>query len=184
MSEVIRFPRMRRADEVPHRRVLVAGVHADLVVASGIPTGLVRVDCDLSLRYVPAWELQVRGQTADLRIEPQASTGPDRHVVLETIAGDLLEQDDDGRLWINAEPMDDGVLVEVGSAGDERARLPRAGDAAALLLATREPTSFRFSIQVTAPVLWVYSAPIVIAEHPVFTGWLRAAHVLCREQSG
>lgn len=181
MTEVIPFPRVRRAAPGSDR-VLTVGVETGLVALAGIPTGVVRIDPDLRVRYVPEWELTLREETADLWIASRCAGAPDRCVVLETIAGDLLEQDDRGHLWLNAEELDPGALIAIANPEDERSGPVRVGDAAALLLGARDPSMYRFSVHVTAPVLWVFEQPRTLAREPVLDGWMRAAHVLWREQ--
>lgn len=175
MTEIIRFPRVRRPRRGPDH-VLTVGVETGIAV-TGIPTGIIRMD-DFRVRYVPGWELTLRDGTADMWIASRSASAPDRRVVLETIAGDLIEQDDRGHLWLNAEELDPGVLISFASAAEERSGPLGVGDTAAFLVGVRESTAYRFSVHVTAPVLWVFEQPRALAREPVLDGWMRAAHVL------
>lgn len=183
MSEVIPFPRVRRLAPAG-QRVMTVGVGTALVATSGIPTGIVCVDDDMSLRYVPAWELGVRSEVADLWVAVRLPSAPHRRVIFETLAGDVVEQDEDDRLWMNGERLDDGAPVAIGGAADEREGPLRIGDPAAVLVASRDPLSFRFAVHVTPPILWIFEPPRLIARAPVLRGWLRAAHLLWLEQQG
>ncbi len=181
MTEIIPFPRVRRTAS-PGGRLLTVGVETGLVAVAGIPTGIVRMDSDVHVRYVPTWELTLRNETADLWVGSRSPTAAERRVVLETIAGDVLEQDGDGRLWMNSEQLDPGTLIEVGSAADTRSGPLCVGDAAAFLFGLHEVTVFRFTVHVTPPVLWIFEQPHTLARAPVLDGWTRAAHRLWRDQ--
>ena len=182
MSEAIAFPRVRRALPPRGQRVMVVGVDPAIGAACDLPTGIYRMDQDMWLQYVSAWELHLRGEQPDFWIAPRLPSAPGRAVLAETIAGDVLEQDAHGRMWINAESADEGALVQCGGAAREREGELRLGEPAAFLLATRDLLAMRFSVHVTPPLLWIHEQPRVDPSELALCGWMRAAHRLWREQ--
>lgn len=177
MAEVIEFSDVARR---AIRRVLVAAVDDGL--EKPLPLAPVRVDVDVAVRYLRTSEVLNAGHEPDLWIERHAPSAPDRRVLFETLAGEVVEQDERGTLWIDEAPLGPGALVSVGSAEHDSDRPLAPGDCAALLFMTREPASFQFAVEITAPILWVFEQPTTLAAAPVLIGWTGAARCLWLER--
>jgi hypothetical protein len=175
---IIPFPRVRRlVQRHDARRVLIAGVEDAL--ASDLPSDPVEMDADVSVRYVPGSELARRSLEPDLWIEGRAPVAPDRTVLLLTLADDLLEQDEDGRLWCNDRSLEEGILVDAGARpGMHIAK----GTTTALMSMHREREACVITIRVVGPVLWLFAEPRMLSPRPILEGWRTIAQELIRDR--
>lgn len=181
MAEIIPFPVVRHAvGTLDARRVFTAGVDDEL--ADVIPLLAVPMDCAVAVRYVSASQIAREGLETDLWISRHAPNAPDRRVLFETLANEIVEQDERGALWIDDTLLDSGLLVSVGSAEHDREGPLAPGDSAALLLVSRSAQRYEFVVEITSPILWVFEQPGCLAGSPVLVGWTGAALCLWRER--
>ena len=174
---IIPFPR-RPVDANGH--VFTVAVDDDL--ADTLPAAVVPMGRDAAARYVLASEAVRDGLVPEYWLSRSEPSRPDRRVLFETLATEMVEQDERGAIWVDGELLDDGLLLRVGSAGHDREGPLVEGESAALLLVSRSGARVEFAVRVTAPVLWVYEQPRCLMDTPVLLGWTGAAQFLWRER--
>lgn len=174
MTQIIRFPGARRVfQKTGTDRLFVVGVDDWHVV----PAEPVRMDEDLSIQYVPEDEVIRAGIQPDFWIERPQTTDLDRSVILVTLADDVLEQDDDGRLWLNGDEFGSGFLVDCGVAEPGDTPLT-VGQPAAFLCMRRQGTACTMTVSVLGPVFWIFVVPTKLSPRPVLQGWRTVAREL------
>jgi hypothetical protein len=175
---IIPFPGAWRGD-APARRLLRAVVDDDAVLE--LPVEPVAMDSGIAIQYVRPAADESASQ-ADFWITRQAPSAPDRRVLCETLAGEVIEQDLRGLLWIDGAAVDAGPLLRLGSADRDEEGPLVLGESAAFLLLAREGARYRITVEVTPPILWIFAQPRLLTDDRVLLGWTGLARCLRREQ--
>lgn len=175
------FP-TQESNPTPLARVLIAGVHDELLRDRPVPREVIRVDRDVAVRYLSERELTVAEIEPAFWIERALASRIDRRPICETLSDEVIEQDDAGRIWCDELPVGTGMLAAFGSTESQSESELRLGERAALLLMERQAGGWAFQIRVTTPLLWIYDAPLVRPHVPV-VGWLRLAERALAELS-
>jgi hypothetical protein len=156
-------------------RVLIAGVDAELEREHALPGRVIRVDRNLGIRFVGEDELAAAEIEPAFWLAPIAPGAPDRRVLFETLANEVVEQDEAGAIWVDDQRLLPAGLVSFGAAESQREGTLAIGEAAALLLMERQPGGCDLRVRVTPAILWIHALPRPLADGPVLDGWLEMA---------
>jgi hypothetical protein len=156
-------------------RVLIAGVHAELLHERVLPDRVIRVDRNLGIRYVSEAELNAAGLEPAFWLAPIVPGAPNRRVLFETLANEVVEQDERSGLWIDDQPLLPAALASFGSAESRRELVLEIGECAALLLIESQPGGWDLRVRITTPILWIHDLPRPARAGPVLDGWLAMA---------
>ena len=182
MGQITLFPRAAVISPcVPVERVLVAVVDDALDQDRPVPACLVRLNDRLGLRYLPRWELDAAGMQPQLTITTLEPSKPGRRVIAETLAGEVIEQDRGGHIWIDDQRLQGGALVSFCALPSMDEQQLTLGERAGWLLADHQDDGFVFSVRVSGPVVWMHGVPRTLGVVGTFGGWMAAAvHLLPR----
>jgi hypothetical protein len=177
MTQFALFPTKTAADEddpqIAH--VLIAGIHDTLIEQHPLPSRVVRMTHNLGIRYIGEAELAAAELEPAFWICPIAPSALDRRVLFETLANEVVEQDERGQIWIDDQLLIPRGLVSFGSADREREGEIRLGESAALLLAEHQEGGWAVRVRITAPVVWLFEGPRPISGVPILDGWMQMA---------
>ncbi len=175
----LHFPSV--AKSTPGRRTVLVGVADALLERRSLPArGRVAVDdSSLVLQYVPESLLSEADLEPDIRIavpRRDACCAP----LFLTLMGEMVQQDQALRLYIDGALQEPGPLRLFGSGQDEGQL--RLGRAAILVVGTQTSGGWRIRLGMSAPLLWVYSMPSVADPRPRLDGWMDEASRRTRDR--
>jgi hypothetical protein len=156
-------------------RVLIVGVEGEQLERHSAPDAVVGFSADLGIRYVADWEVQASGRAPDFWIASACTDAPNRRVLFETITGELCEQDDEGRIWLDDQPLRPGALLGFGTPTRPEDGTLHLGEPAALLIGSVCVRGWQMRLYTTSALVWIHETPRPRPGATWPRGWLALA---------
>ena len=166
MAELLFFPSRPRVFTVRVSDALydaLGAAHQRQVLVDGLP-----------VRYRAARSFDL-DEPADLDIAAYTPTGPGRQLLFDTLSGERYEQDRDGVVYRDGDPLWDEPPVGFGVPRTCRYGRLDVGSEASMFFLSRQDDGWSSRVRVTAPVLVLLTEPQIRSSAVLPTMWLDLA---------